>query len=310
MRIFGRDLSLRAIPWRLLSIALAAALVGAGAAVASVEFNRRTSTNEFCTSCHSMASMPADPHFQQSAHVANSVGVHPSCGDCHIPRNNWFVETYTHVRSGIRDAIAEMTTNFDDQRGWEARRRELAREVHDTMRAQGNVTCRSCHEPASIKPASQTGQVVHASLPEGNKVACVDCHRNVVHSRPGSLSATDERAAVKRAADDFVHSPHLANIHALQNLTCSSCHSSDIIPDANATTVNAQCVGCHGNLEKVALNFKGPSYLNPHASHLGNIPCTSCHFGHQESKAYCLNCHTNFDMPMAGGGPGKSASQQ
>jgi len=41
--------------------------------------------------------------------------------------------------------------------------------------------------------------------------------------------------------------------------------------------------------------------LNAHGSHLGpEIACTSCHQGHQESKAYCLNCHTNFAMPMPG----------
>ena len=308
MRVFGRDLSFRSISWRFVFIVLASALVGAGATIASVEFNRHTSTDEFCTSCHSMASLPADSHYQQSAHVSNSAGVRPSCGDCHIPTTNWFVETYTHVRSGIRDAVAEMTTNFDDQKGWEARRRELAKEVHDTMRAQGNVTCKSCHAPASIKPASQTGQVIHASLPEGT-MACVDCHRNLVHSRPGSLSAGDELNAIKRATNDFVHSPHLANIHALKNLSCSSCHGSDVIPDASATAINAQCGACHGNLEKVAMTFKGPSYLNPHASHLGNIPCTSCHLAHQQSKAYCLNCHTNFDMPIPGGGTAKAASQ-
>jgi fumarate reductase flavoprotein subunit len=51
----------------------------------------------------------------------------------------------------------------------------------------------------------------------------------------------------------------------------------------------------------VAQTHKGPPWLNPHASHLGNIPCSSCHMGHQESKAYCLNCHKNFDMPIPGG---------
>jgi nitrate/TMAO reductase-like tetraheme cytochrome c subunit len=213
--------------------------------------------------------------------------------------NTWFVETYTHITSGIRDVFAEMTTNFDDREAWNARRRELAKGVHEHMRRQGNVTCISCHAPANIKPASQVGQVIHASLPKD--MACASCHRNLVHSRPGSLSAADEISAIKRAMNDTVHSSHLANHHVQKGMTCSTCHGNDLIPDANATSVNAQCATCHGGMEKVAASFKGPSYLSPHASHLGNIACGSCHYGHQESKAYCLNCHTNFDMPMQGG---------
>jgi nitrate/TMAO reductase-like tetraheme cytochrome c subunit len=226
--------------------------------------------------------------------------VRPSCGDCHIPKTNWFVETYVHTRSGIRDVIAEMITNFDDQKAWEARRVALAKEVRDTMRAENSATCKSCHAPASITPASQAGQMIHASLPEG-ELACVDCHRNLVHSHPGSLSTADENSAIKRAIEDTVHYPHLANIHVQKSLFCSTCHGNDLIPDANASMINSQCSACHGGMEAVAQSFKGPAYLNPHASHLGNIPCTSCHMGHQESKAYCLNCHTNFNMPIPGG---------
>jgi cytochrome c-type protein NapC len=306
VRLFGRDVTFRNIPWRLLLLLLVAAAIGAVATIVSVEFNRHTSTDAFCTSCHSMAPLTADPHYQQSAHISNTAGVRPSCGQCHIPTNNWFVETYTHITSGIKDAIAEATTNFDDQKAWEARRRELAKGVHDKMRAQRNVTCTSCHALASIKPESQTGQMVHASLSD-SKMACVDCHRNLVHSRPGSVAAADELRMMKRATEDFVHSPHLANIHAQKNLTCSTCHGNDLIPDANATAINAQCTNCHGGMEKIAVTFKGPSYLNPHASHLGNIACTSCHMAHQESKAYCLNCHTNFDMPIPGATAAKAS---
>ena len=128
MRLFGREITLRSIPWRFVLILLVAALVGAGGTIAAVEFNKHTSTDKFCTSCHSHgdptdahATPPTDPHYLQSAHVSNSSGVRPSCGQCHIPMNNFFVETFTHITSGIRDVIAEMTTNFDDREAWAAR---------------------------------------------------------------------------------------------------------------------------------------------------------------------------------------------
>jgi NapC/NirT cytochrome c family, N-terminal region/Cytochrome c3 len=242
-----------------------------------------------------MAKMAADPHYQRSAHINNAKGVRPSCGDCHIPKTNWFVETYTHVKSGIRDVIATLIRDLDEHR-----LAELAKEVRENMRAQDNATCKSCHTLTSIRPASQSGQAVHAALREGQKVACIDCHVNLVHPPTAPVAATDEWwKMVKRASDDWAHAPHLAKIHGKQSFACSTCHGNDIVP-ANTTAIDAQCVNCHGGLEKVALSFKKQG-RNPHASHLGNLPCTTCHMGHKESKPICLTCHTNIEMPIPGG---------
>ena len=84
-------------------------VLGAGALLASVEVNRHTSTDAFCTSCHSMKHVAADPSFSKSKHRSNTAGVVVGCADCHIPTTNWFVETYVHVSSGIRDVWAETT---------------------------------------------------------------------------------------------------------------------------------------------------------------------------------------------------------
>ena len=158
------------------------AVIGAGALIFSVEANRLTSTDEFCsTSCHSMTLVAQDPHFRQSGHRTNAAGVTPSCGDCHIPKTNWFVETYVHVTSGVRDVFAENTNNFDDPKVWKARRIALAHEVRETMRSQDSVTCRSCHDATKISPASERGRAAHAVLRE-SRMTCIDCHFNLVHA--------------------------------------------------------------------------------------------------------------------------------
>ena len=87
-------------------------------------------------------------------------------------------------------------------------------------------------------------------------------------------------------------------------LSCDACHGQQMPPDDNATVVNTQCVQCHGSYETLApltkAKLKNPA-INPHASHLGpEIACTVCHHGHQASAAYCVNCHTNFVMPIPG----------
>lgn len=161
-------------------------VLGAAGIIASLEINRATSTDALCTSCHSMAQIASDPQYLRGPHQANAVGVHPTCADCHIPRTNWFVETYVHLRSGIRDVIAEHTHNFSDPKFWEARRAELAPRVHANMHAQDSVTCRSCHDAAAIKPRTEAGRAAHALLAKGAQT-CVDCHSNI-HGRPAAAA--------------------------------------------------------------------------------------------------------------------------
>lgn len=168
--------------WLLLVVFLVAGgVLGAGAMIASLEINRVTATDEFCTSCHSMKFVGNDPHFVASAHRANSEGVVASCADCHIPKTNWFVETYTHASSGLRDVIAEYTHDYSNSKTWDERRIALAHEVRNVMRAQDSVTCRSCHDASKVQPKSERGQAAHALLREG-RMTCIDCHFNIVHA--------------------------------------------------------------------------------------------------------------------------------
>lgn len=157
------------------------AIVGAGGIIASVAVNRYTSGDAFCTSCHSMALVASDPHYVHSAHHANAEGVRVTCGACHIPATNWFVETYTHAADGIRDAFAEATHDYGNPAVWAARRVELAHEVRDEMRREDSVTCRSCHEAAVIEPTSEAGQAAHALMREKH-LTCIDCHINLIHA--------------------------------------------------------------------------------------------------------------------------------
>jgi len=164
-----------------LALLAAGVLVGAAAVIFGAEVNRRTATDAFCTSCHSMAALAVDPHFKQSAHEDNATGVRVGCSDCHIPPGNWFSETYTHVSMGLKDVIAEYTHNFDDPAIWEKRKAELAGEVRDLMRRDDSITCRKCHNTAAIRPATQAGRAAHAML-EQRRMTCIDCHFNLSHA--------------------------------------------------------------------------------------------------------------------------------
>jgi hypothetical protein len=100
----------------------------------------------------------------------------------------------------------------------------------------------------------------------------------------------------------------IAGLHrGSKGLACKKCHGDNTAPDDNQTVENRECVACHEGYPAMAeLTAKKLTNkaINPHGSHLGpEIACTSCHQGHQESKAYCTNCHTNFSMPMPGNRP-------
>jgi nitrate/TMAO reductase-like tetraheme cytochrome c subunit len=174
---------------------VAGGVVGAGAIVTTTIVNRATSTEAFCTSCHSMAGLAADPHYRQSAHRANAAGVPASCADCHVPSNNWFVETYSHLVDGVRDGIAEYTGSVSDPAVWSARLPVLAERVREEMRKDGGVTCRKCHDPAAIRPPSEAGRAAHAMLGQ-TRMACISCHSNLVHAQPAAGATTSQASDV------------------------------------------------------------------------------------------------------------------
>jgi nitrate/TMAO reductase-like tetraheme cytochrome c subunit len=154
-------------------------VLGAAAIIGVTEFNFRTSTDAFCTSCHTMSTVAAEPSFQESSHRHNNFGVIATCSDCHIPRTSWYTETYTHISKGIRDVIAEQIGGFQDPVAWVRRRAELASYATSEMRANGSATCHSCHLASAIEPRSNAGKAAHATFTHG-ETTCVDCH--VVHS--------------------------------------------------------------------------------------------------------------------------------
>jgi nitrate/TMAO reductase-like tetraheme cytochrome c subunit len=165
----------------ILAVLAVGGVAGAAAILVSIEVNHYTSTDAFCSSCHSMAHVAAEPQFARSAHRSNAAGVRPSCGDCHIPATNWFTETYAHAAKGLHDIIAEKTNDFSDPAVWEKRRVELAHLVREEMRSADSVTCRRCHDANAIRPASQRGQAAHALVREG-RMTCIDCHFNLAHA--------------------------------------------------------------------------------------------------------------------------------
>ena len=149
--------------WFLVALLLVAAVIGAGGMMASFAINHATSTDAFCTSCHTMKLQYADQYYQHSKHRSNTEGVRPSCGDCHIPTTNWFIETYVHVTSGVRDVFVELTHDFSDPKVWEARRSGLEQKL-SPISGPGTVS-----PAASVTMPARSGR---RAMPAVNRTPC------------------------------------------------------------------------------------------------------------------------------------------
>jgi fumarate reductase flavoprotein subunit len=77
-------------------------------------------------------------------------------------------------------------------------------------------------------------------------------------------------------------------------MDCAGCHKESPPKSAVPTEM---CMKCHGSYDKIAKQSDKVS-PNPHASHLGPVPCENCHHAHKPSVNQCAQCHEfNFEVP-------------
>lgn len=168
-------------PFRVAVIGIAVGILGGLViALGAEKVDQLTSTDTFCTSCHAMQSYIANSQtYKTSVHQTATSGVRPGCADCHIPKG-LVAATYTHAINGISDIWGEISNDYDDPEVWHAEKARLAYAVRDWFRDNDSVTCRECHEEASIKPVRKRGQSQHKDARD-NGMTCIDCHYNIVH---------------------------------------------------------------------------------------------------------------------------------
>jgi len=158
-------------------------LVGIAVGIASIfayEFTMEaTSTDEFCTGCHEMASGPF-VMLQETTHFKNESGVTPGCSDCHVPESGWpkiwrKIQASREVWSALTGKIntpEKYMAHVDVMKG-----REIAR-----LKANDSQECRNCHDVESmdLEQQSRMAKRRHASM-KGSDKTCIDCHEGIAH---------------------------------------------------------------------------------------------------------------------------------
>lgn len=88
-------------------------------------------------------------------------------------------------------------------------------------------------------------------------------------------------------------SPYLDHVHLQRGVTCQACH--DPFPPVAKPAITV-CLSCHGGTYAAVAAKTQNIDPNPHASHRGEEPCTSCHVVHAPFVYMCAQagCHTDW----------------
>ena len=143
-----------------------------------IEFDHFTSSNEFCTGCHSMTY--AEESYKQSVHFNSSSGVRASCGDCHVSEGV-FAATWDHVL-GTKDLLKQLFgPEYDDPAINMLHLPEAAFHARKWFKSSGSATCMRCHELEAIQGKRANTAAIHREETDGK--SCVECHYNLVHRK-------------------------------------------------------------------------------------------------------------------------------
>jgi len=135
----------------------------------------RTSTPQFCASCHEIQF--AYNSWKTSTHANNAQGFVADCMDCHLPAPhdtiNFF---YTKTAHGIKDVVVHFIQDEYDHE-------ENRQAAYASFK---NEQCQKCHRNLLHIPDKRGAMLAHRSvvyaLP-GYEKRCVDCHRDLVHNK-------------------------------------------------------------------------------------------------------------------------------
>lgn len=133
----------------------------------------KTSTPEFCASCHEIR--PAYNEWKTSSHAVNDKGVVAVCKDCHMPQPEHTARFfYTKTIHGIKDVFGHLV-------GGDYDRHESRLAAYESI---DNSYCMSCHKNILYISNKRGAMLAHRTVlypRAGYEKKCTDCHQNLVH---------------------------------------------------------------------------------------------------------------------------------
>ena len=151
-------------------------VAGAAFILLLIEFDHVTSTEEFCSTCHSME-LVAEP-YRQSVHYAPLSGVRASCGDCHVSEGV-IAAAWDHFM-GINDLYSQLFgADYDDPVINALLLPDQAFAARRWFQKNDSATCKRCHLQEAINGTRPDTLSIHLEDAQGK--SCIECHYNLVH---------------------------------------------------------------------------------------------------------------------------------
>ncbi|MFH1136997.1 MAG: NapC/NirT family cytochrome c [Pseudomonadota bacterium] len=134
----------------------------------------RTSTPEFCASCHEIQF--AYNSWKTSTHVNNAQGFVADCMDCHLPApHDTFDFFYAKTAHGVKDIVVHF---WEDEYDHQKNREKAWASIKDQQ-------CLKCHRNLLYIPDKRGAMLAHRAVMyprPGYEKSCLDCHKNLVHN--------------------------------------------------------------------------------------------------------------------------------
>ncbi|PWI32264.1 butanol dehydrogenase [Vibrio albus] len=150
----------------------------------------KTSTLEFCVSCHEME-QTVYQEYLESIHYKNPSGVRATCSDCHVPKE-FFAKVWRKVKAS-KELYHTLIGTIDTPEKFEEHRLEMAERVWGEMIENDSRECRNCHDYHAMDFPNQRQrsreQMEEAMLE--NKT-CIECHKGIAHNKPYSEDEFDD----------------------------------------------------------------------------------------------------------------------
>jgi len=142
-----------------------------------------TNTETFCISCHEMNNNVYQ-ELKSTIHYTNRSGVRATCPDCHVP-HEW-TDKIARKMQASKEVWGKIFKTISTREKFLGKRRELAQNEWDRLKANDSLECRNCHgfQYMDFTRQGKRAEAAHSRELASGEKTCIDCHKGIAHELP------------------------------------------------------------------------------------------------------------------------------